>query len=82
MVRQALTSKESELPMIFRSDWGILRCKSYESNNTENIGFDGKNIKKKQKKQSNQKKQTRKPKPRKKTRKTKKTAENAGFAFF
>ena len=43
---------------------------NYESNNTENIGFD-KKIKKK-KNQSKQKKQTRKPKPRKKQEKNKK----------
>ena len=43
----------------------------YESNNTENIGFDKK--KQQKKKQSKQKnKQTRKPKPRKKTRKKQK----------
>ena len=59
----------------------------YESNNTENIGFDKKN--KKQKKKQNQskqkKKQTRKPKPRKKTRKNKKSKTNCGkcrFCFF
>ena len=44
----------------------ILRCKSYESNNTENIGFDKKIKNKKQQNQSKQKKQIRKPKPRKK----------------
>ena len=45
----------------------------YESNNTENIGFDKKKKNKKKKNQSKQKnKQTRKPKPRKKTRKKQK----------
>ena len=58
----------------------ILRCKSYESNNTENIGFD-----QKKRNQSQQKKQTRKPKPRKKNKKNNK--KNCGkcrflFCFF
>ena len=57
----------------------------YESNNTENIGFDKKNKKQKNKTKPEQtkKKQTRKPKKtRKKQKKQKKTAENAGFIFF
>ena len=79
MGRQALTSKESELPMIFRSDWGNLALQELWVQQHREYRVWRKKYKKKQ---SNQKKQTRKPKPRKKTRKTKKTAENAGFVFF
>jgi outer membrane biosynthesis protein TonB len=47
------------------------KVKHYESNNTENIGFDKKIKKtKKNKTRANKKKQTRKPKPRKKQKKT------------
>ena len=51
----------------------------YESNNTENIGFD-KKIYFFQKKQSKQKKQTRKPKPRKKQEN--KSKKNKTFCLF
>ena len=53
MGRQALTSKESELPMIFRSDWGNLALQEFWVQQHREYRVWRKNIKKKQ---SNQKK--------------------------
>ena len=67
--RPYITSKESELPMIFRSDWGNLALQElWVQQHRECRGWRKKYLKKTEQ----PKKQTRKPKPRKKTRKTKK----------
>ena len=82
MGRQALTSKESELPMIFRSDWGNLALQElWVQQHREYRGLTEKNIKKTTRKNEQPKKQTRKPKPRKKTRKTKKNCGKCRFCF-
>ena len=82
--RPYITSKESELPMIFRSDWGNLALQELwvQQHREYRVWRKKYKKKKKRKKQSNQKKQTRKPKPRKKTRKTKKNCGKCRFCLF